>query len=105
MASIPELLSIYENAEVLTEAEAEAALDRIAAMGPTESLPLGDYYDGLAEVAGEEGDFPLAVRAQRRAIEFGCELPELAQDRRKRGWTPATARALLVKPAMRTRTA
>lgn len=78
MASISELLSIYENAEALIEAE--AALDRIAAMEPTEDLPLGDYYDGLAEVAGEEGDFPLAVRAQRRAIEFGCELPELARD-------------------------
>jgi tetratricopeptide (TPR) repeat protein len=78
VASISELLSVYENAEALIEAE--AALDQIAAMEPTENLPLGDYYDGLAEVAGEEGDFPLAVRAQRRAIEFGCELPELAQD-------------------------
>lgn len=78
MASVPELLSVYENADAL--AEAEDALDRIATMGPIEDLPLGDYYDGLAEVAGEEGDFPLAVRAQRRAIEHGCEHPELAQD-------------------------
>ena len=78
MASIPELLSIYENAEELVEAE--DALDRIAAIGPDDEIPLGDYYDGLAEVAGEEGDFALAVRAQRRAVELGCELPELAKD-------------------------
>jgi hypothetical protein len=78
VASISELLSVYENAEALIEAE--AALDQLAAMEPTENLPLGDYYDGLAEVAGEKGDFALAVRAQRRAIEFGCEFPELAQD-------------------------
>lgn len=64
-------------------------------MESTENLPLGDYYDELAEVAGEEGDFPLAVRAQRRAIELGCELPELAPSWRKRGWTPAMARVLL----------
>lgn len=78
MASVSELLSVYENAEALVEAE--DALDQIAAMGPPEDLSLGDYYDGLAEVASEDGDFALAVRAQRRAIEFGCELPELAQD-------------------------
>jgi tetratricopeptide (TPR) repeat protein len=78
VASVPELLSIYENAENL--ADAEVALDRIAAMKPMANLPLGDYYDGLAEVAGEEGDFSLAVRAQRRAVEHGCEYPEIAQD-------------------------
>lgn len=78
MASVSELLSVCENADAL--AEAEDALDRIAAMEPLPDIPLGDYYDGLAEVAGEEGDFPLAVRAQRRAIEHGCEHPELAQD-------------------------
>lgn len=78
MASVSELLSVYENADAL--AEAEDALDRIAAMGASENLPLGDYYDGLEEVAGEDGDFALAVRAQRRAVELGCELPELAQD-------------------------
>lgn len=78
MASVSELLSVYENADAL--AEAEEALDRIAAMAPSEDLPLGDYYDGLAEVAVEEDDFALAVRAQRRAIEHGCEYQELAQD-------------------------
>jgi len=78
VASVSELLSIYETADAL--AEAEDALDRVAAMEPAASLPLGDYYDGLAEVAAEEGDFSLAVRAQRRAIEHGCEHPELAQD-------------------------
>lgn len=78
MATVSELLSIYENADAL--AEAEDALDRIAAMEPSEDLPLGDYYDGLAEVAAEDDDFALAVRAQRRALELGCELPELAQE-------------------------
>lgn len=78
MASVSELLSVYENSDALIEAE--DALDRIAAMESAASLPLGDYYDGLAEVAAEENDFALAVRAQRRALELGCELPELAQD-------------------------
>ena len=78
MASVPELLSVYEHADALVEAE--DALDRIAAMVPSVDLPLGDHYDGLAEVAGEEGDFALAVRAQRRAIEHGCENLELAQE-------------------------
>ena len=76
MASVSELLSVYENADALSEAE--AALDQIAATKALEDLPLGYYYDGLAEVADEEGDFPLAARAQRRAIEHGCEHPELA---------------------------
>lgn len=78
MASVSELLSVYENADAL--AEAEQALDRIAAMEPSDDLPLGDYYDGLAEVAAEEDDFALAVRAQRRAIEHGCEHQEIARD-------------------------
>lgn len=78
MPGASELLSAYENTEDLIEAE--NALDRLAAMEPAADLPLGDYYDGLAEVAGEEGDFSLAVRAQRRAIELGCEHPELAED-------------------------
>lgn len=78
MATVSELLSIYENADSLVEAE--DALDRIVAMEPSGGLPLGDYYDGLAEVAGEDGDFALAVRAQRRAVELGCALPDLAQD-------------------------
>jgi tetratricopeptide (TPR) repeat protein len=78
VASVSELLSIYETAAGL--AEAEDALDLIAAMEPLPGLPLGDYYDGLAEVAAEEGDFALAVRAQRRAIEHGCEHLDLAQE-------------------------
>jgi tetratricopeptide (TPR) repeat protein len=78
VASVSELLSVYENTDAL--AEAKDALDRIAAMAPSADLPLGDYYDGLAEGACEEGDFPLAVRAQRRAIEHGCEHLELAQE-------------------------
>lgn len=78
MASVSDLLSTYENAENL--ADAEAALDQMAAMKPMANLTLGDYYDGLAEVAAEEGDFSLAVRAQRRAVEHECEHPEIAQD-------------------------
>jgi tetratricopeptide (TPR) repeat protein len=78
VVSVSELLATYESADALVEAE--EALDQIAAMESPADLPLGDYYDGLAEVAAEEGDFSLAVRAQRRAIEHGCELPELAWD-------------------------
>jgi tetratricopeptide (TPR) repeat protein len=78
VASASELLSIYENAEELTDAE--NALDRLTTMESAADLPLGDYYDGLAEVAGERGDFSLAVRAQRNAIEHGCEHLEIARD-------------------------
>jgi tetratricopeptide (TPR) repeat protein len=78
VASISELLSVYENTDALVEAE--DALDQIATMGPPEDLPLGDYYDGLAEVAADEEDFVLAVRAQRRAIELGCKHLELGRE-------------------------
>lgn len=77
-ARVSQLLKIYETTEEL--AEAEDALDRIAAMEPATDLRLGDCYDDLAEAAAEESDFSLAVRVQRRAIEHGCEYPNLAQD-------------------------
>lgn len=78
MASVSELLSIYQTTEDL--GEAENALDRIAAMEHPSDLELGECYDGLAEVAAEEDDYPLAVRAQRRALEHGCQLPDLARE-------------------------
>lgn len=78
MATVAELLSNFESAGTL--AEAEDALDRLAAMEPPASLSLGDCYDGLAEGAAEEGDYSLAVRAQRRAVELGCENPELGRE-------------------------
>jgi tetratricopeptide (TPR) repeat protein len=78
MASVSELLSIYQTTEDLDEAE--DALDQIAAMEHPSDLELGECYDGLAEVAAEEEDFPLAVRAQRRALEHGCQFPDLARE-------------------------
>lgn len=77
MGTVEELLSVYETAESL--ADAERALDTLAAQTVADGLALGDRYDGLAEVAAEDGDFALAVRAQRRAIELGCEYHELAR--------------------------
>ena len=82
MASFSELLEIYETTEDL--GEAEKALDRIAAIGPPVDLDLGEYYDSLAEVAAEWDDFEIAVRAERRAVELGCRLPDLA--RQMLGW-------------------
>lgn len=82
MASVAELLAIFETTEDL--AEAEAALDRIAAMERPADLELGECYDGLAEVAADDGDLELAVRAERRALEHGGREPDLA--RQMLGW-------------------
>ncbi|HWB70572.1 MAG TPA: SEC-C metal-binding domain-containing protein [Solirubrobacterales bacterium] len=82
MASVAELLSTFETTEDL--AEAEAALDRIAAMERPADLELGECYDGLAEVAADSGDLALAVRAERQALEHGCREPDLA--RQMLGW-------------------
>lgn len=82
MASVSELLSIFESTEDLEEAE--AALDRIAGMEWPADLELGECYDGLAEVAADAGDLERAVRAQRRALEHGCREPDLA--RQMLGW-------------------
>jgi tetratricopeptide (TPR) repeat protein len=78
MSTVEELLSVYDTAETL--ADAERALDLLAAQTIPDGLPLGDLYDGLAEVAAEDGNFALAVRAQRMAIELGCEYHELARE-------------------------
>ncbi len=82
MASVSELLSIFESTEDLEEAE--DALGRIAAMERPADLELGECYDGLAEVAADAGDLELAVRALRRALEHGCREPDLA--RQMLGW-------------------
>jgi len=82
VASVAELLSTFETTEDL--AEAEAALDRIASMERPAGLELGECYDSLAEVAADDGDLELAVRAERRALEHGCREPDLA--RQMLGW-------------------
>jgi uncharacterized protein YecA (UPF0149 family)/predicted RNase H-like HicB family nuclease len=71
------LLAAYDDAESLEEAE--TALDKLSALGLPSDLRLGDLYDGLAEVAAEDGDFSLAVRTQRSAIELGCDHREIAK--------------------------
>lgn len=78
MASVSELLSLYETTESLTEAR--HALDRIAAMEHPADLELGERYDGLAEAAADSGDYELAVQAQRLAVEHGCRRPDIAED-------------------------
>lgn len=78
MASVLELLSIFETTEDLSEAE--AVLDRLAAIDLPPDLELGECYDSLAEVAAENDDFERAVRAQRRALEHGCRHPDLGRE-------------------------
>jgi tetratricopeptide (TPR) repeat protein len=68
VASVSELLSIFESTEDLEKAE--DALGQIAALERPADLELGECYDGLAEVAADAGDLELAVRAQRRALEY-----------------------------------
>jgi tetratricopeptide (TPR) repeat protein len=78
VASVAELLSIYETTESL--AEAKDALDRIAAMEHPADLELGEFYDELSEIAADNGDYELAVQAQRLAIEHGCRMQDLARE-------------------------
>ena len=78
MASVSDLLETYERATSLEEAE--SALDAIAAGEHPDDLPLGDIYDDLAEAAAEADDHARAVRAERRAIELGCDFPEVARE-------------------------
>ncbi|HET7589082.1 MAG TPA: SEC-C metal-binding domain-containing protein [Solirubrobacterales bacterium] len=78
MASVPELLSTFETTQSLSEAE--AALDQLATMDLSPDVELGECYDSLAEVAAENDDFALAVRAQRRALEHGCRHRDLGRE-------------------------
>lgn len=80
--AIDELFVAYREAPTLEEAE--RVLRSIELSEHAREAGVGDLYDNLAEVAADEGDFGRAVRAQRRAIELGCELPVLA--RQMLGW-------------------
>jgi len=75
--STRDLLSAYENAGTL--GEAERALEALRTGTPPADVDLGDFYDGLAEAAAESDDYELAIRAQQHAVELGCEYPELAR--------------------------
>jgi tetratricopeptide (TPR) repeat protein len=77
MEAARDLLEAYETAPTYTEAE--HALDALAGK-PALNIALGDLYDELAEMAAEDGDFTVAVRVQRKALEHGCEYPELARE-------------------------
>jgi tetratricopeptide (TPR) repeat protein len=78
VADVSQLLSLYETTESLTEAK--DALDRIAAMEHPADLELGEFYDELSEIAADNGDYELAVQAQRLAIEHGCRMQDLARE-------------------------
>lgn len=86
------LLDTYRHAPTLESAtEALEALERCSRDGDP---PIGDLYDELAELAAEEENFELAVRAQRRAVELGCEMPRLGREMlgwylMKDGWRAA----------------
>ena len=75
---VEELLARFQVTASLIEAE--GVLESIAEVGWPPDVPLGDLYDGLAEAAAEAGDYGCAVRAQRRALELGCQWPELGQE-------------------------
>jgi tetratricopeptide (TPR) repeat protein len=72
------LLSTFETTEDLSEAE--AALDQLATMDLSPDVELGECYDSLAEMAAENDDFALAVRAQRCALEHGCRHRDLGRE-------------------------
>lgn len=73
-----EILQPYADAPGLVEAA--AALDDLA---PSDVLPaqvLGDCYDELAEAAGEDDEYALAARLERRAVDLGCRHPKIARE-------------------------
>jgi tetratricopeptide (TPR) repeat protein len=72
------LLDTYRHAPTLEEAE--QALGALEGRAYDDAPPIGDLYDKLAEIAAENEDFGLAVRAQRRAVELGCEMPTLGRE-------------------------
>lgn len=76
--ALEELLDEYR--EVPTLVEAERVLREIERSERAREVSVGDLYDNLAEVAADERDFALAVRAQRRALELGCEMPVLGRE-------------------------
>jgi tetratricopeptide (TPR) repeat protein len=72
------LLDAYRDAPTLEAAE--QTLKALERGGHDSDPPIGDLYDELAELAAEEEKFGLAVRAQRRAVELGCEMPTLGRE-------------------------
>jgi tetratricopeptide (TPR) repeat protein len=76
------LLDTYRHAPTLEAAE--QALQGLERCAEDCDPPIGDLYDELAELAAEEDDYELAVRTQRRALELGCEMPDLG--RQMLGW-------------------
>jgi tetratricopeptide (TPR) repeat protein len=72
------LLETYRRAPTLEAAE--QALEALERRAYDSDPPIGDLYDELAELAAEEENFGLAVRAQRRAVELGCKMPKLGRE-------------------------
>ena len=76
--AVEELLRAYREVPALLEAE--RVLREIERSEGAREVNLGDLYDNLAEVAADEGDFALAVRAQRRALDLASEMPVLGRE-------------------------
>jgi tetratricopeptide (TPR) repeat protein len=72
------LLDTYRHAPTLEAAE--QALEALERCAYDNAPPIGYLYDELAEFAAQEENFGLAVRAQKRAVELGCEMPRLGRE-------------------------
>jgi len=72
------LLDTYRHAPTLEAAE--QALEALESCAHDGDPPIGDLYDELAELAAQEENFGLAVRAQRKAVELGCDMPRLGRE-------------------------
>jgi tetratricopeptide (TPR) repeat protein len=72
------LLDTYRHAPTLEAAE--QALEALESCAHDGDPPIGDLYDELAELAAQEENFGLAIRAQRKAVELGCEMPRLGRE-------------------------
>lgn len=78
MAGTTDVLQPYVEARTLVEAE--VVLDQLAATDQELPTPIGDLYDDLAEAAAEDGDYELAVRLERKAIEHECAYRDTARE-------------------------
>ena len=76
--AVEEQLDAYRGVPTLEEAE--RVLREVERSEGAGEVSVGDLYDNLAEVAADEGDFALAVRAQRRALQLGSEMPVLGRE-------------------------
>jgi hypothetical protein len=75
--AIDQAMAPYVGAESMEEAE--TALDRLLAEAAVDADVIAECYDDLATAAAEDEDYVTAARLERKAIDTGYDMPELAR--------------------------